>query len=171
MRGMYYRSRTRLPVTQAPMPPPPPPSMCRFKWYKLVIDEVRAGDHANSTCALSGVRFHDEHGAIMEIQSAANPQGLSPANHSAANLLDAAVDTTWVDTSMGAAKSCEVEFTMEEYGAPASVMMFSGGELAHDPVAYTLLGRATFTGQWQEMSSFVPHQRPDGHREFMVGLR
>jgi hypothetical protein len=38
----------------------------------------------------------------------------------------------------------------------------------YNPVAYTLLGRATFTGQWQEMASFVPHHRPDGRRDFMV---
>jgi len=108
MRAMFYRSSNRLPVTHAPMPPPPPPSMCHFKWYKLVVDEVRAGDLANSTCALSGVRFHDEHGAVMKIYSAANPKGSSPAKHGAANLVDDAVDTTWVDSTMGAAKSCEV---------------------------------------------------------------
>jgi len=43
---------------------------------------------------------------------------------------------------------CKVEFTMANYGAPASVMLFSADELLNDPVAYTLLGRATFTGAW-----------------------
>jgi len=37
---------------------------------------------------------------------------------------------------------------MAHYGAPASVMLFSADKPLNDPVAYTLLGRATFTGAW-----------------------
>ena len=108
MRAMFYSSRTRLPMTHAPMPPPAPPSLCHFKWYKLVIHEIRGGAKGTTSCALSGVRFHDARGAIMEISSAANPKGSSPAKHGAANLVDLSADTWWVDTTYGGAKSCEV---------------------------------------------------------------
>ena len=170
MRAMFYSSHTRLPMTHAPMPPPAPPSMCNFKWYKLVIDEVRGGAQGNNNCALSGVRFHDALGKIIEIRSAANPKGSSPAKHAVANLMDLSVDTWWVDTTYGAAKSCEVEFTMAHFVAPASVMLFSADELLNDPVAYTLLGRATYTGAWQELATFVPHRRPNGHRDIMAPI-
>jgi hypothetical protein len=133
MRAMFYSSRGRLAMPPPPAPPPAPPSLCHFKWYKLVIDEVRGGLQGNNNCALSGVRFHDAYGAIMEIQSAANPKGSSPASNGAMNLVHLAPDT-WIDTSYSAAKSCEVKFTMASYGAPASVMLFSGGQLLNDPV-------------------------------------
>jgi len=58
-----------------------------------------------------------------------------------------------------------------KYDAPLSNVAFNFNVRRYTPVAYTLLGRATFTGSWEEMSAFVPHQRPDGHREFMVRLR
>jgi len=72
MRAMFYSSRTRFHMTHAPMPPPAPPSTCNFKWYKLVIDAVWGG--AKGNCALSGVRFHDAQGAIMQVRSVANPK-------------------------------------------------------------------------------------------------
>jgi hypothetical protein len=74
MRAMFYSSRTRLPRAHYPMPPPAPPSLCHFKWYKLVIDEVRGGAQGNNNCSLSGVRFHDALGEIMGISSADNPK-------------------------------------------------------------------------------------------------
>jgi hypothetical protein len=163
MRAMFYSSDSRFAMPPPPMPPPAPPSLCHFKWYKLVIDEVRGGPHNNNIkCALSGVRFHDEHGAIMKIHSAANPKGSSPARHGAATLVDLSADTRWVDTTYYGVKSCEVEFTMTNYGAPASVMLCSADEFFNDPVAYTLLGRGTVMAAWQELAAFTPH------REFMA---
>jgi hypothetical protein len=46
---------------------------------------------------------------------------------------------------------------MAHYGSPASVMLFSADKLLNDPVAYTLLGRATFTGAWYGLTDNTCH--------------